>query len=64
MREVMTDAQYDLLLERKNDLALGRLYRKTQGVGEIAAHYREEFRRMMARRDAGEHGRLDFEEFF
>ncbi len=36
--------EYDLLLERKNDIGLGREYRKTKGKGLVAKHFREQLK--------------------
>ena len=33
---------YEILLERKNDISLAKLYRKTKGKGEIAKHFRDQ----------------------
>ena len=63
MRQVMTGAQIELLREKKNDTALGKLYRKTRGVGEIAAHYRAEHQRIKSERAAGKTGVIEFEAF-
>ena len=63
-RDVLTDWEIDLLFERKADTGLGRLYRKTKGVGEIAKHYRDELKRLESLRAGGEVGRLEFEAFF
>ena len=62
-REVMTDAQEELLRERRDDRSLARMYRKTRGKGEIAKHYREEYSRMRELRKDGETGRIEFEEW-
>lgn len=41
-KEKLGEFEYDLLLERKNDIGLGKMYRKTKGKGDIAKHYREQ----------------------
>jgi hypothetical protein len=38
---------YDILLERKNDIGLAKLYRKTKGKGEIAKHFRDQLQSVM-----------------
>jgi hypothetical protein len=53
---------YDLLVERMNDLDFGRMYRRTKGKGDIAAHYRAEFERMKREREDGE-TEVDFDAF-
>jgi hypothetical protein len=63
-KEVLTEWEQDLLFERKADTGLGRLSRKTKGVGEVAKHYRNELKRMQELRQAGETGRIEFESFF
>jgi hypothetical protein len=52
------------LFERKADTGLGKMYRKTKGVGEIAKHYRSELKRMQELKESGEAGRIEFEAFF
>ncbi len=61
MREVMTEAQFEILRDKKNDIGLGRIVRKTKGKGEIAKHYREELKKLQERRANGEVGYLEFE---
>ena len=34
--------KYELLLERKRDIGLGKMYRQTKGKGDIAKHFREQ----------------------
>lgn len=61
------EGAYDLLLEKKNDLDIGREARRDvakKGPKLIAKHYREEYRRMLALREAGELGRLEFTGYF
>ena len=41
-RRKLGEFKYQALIERKNDISLGKLYRKTKGKGEIAKHYREQ----------------------
>lgn len=60
MREVMTDAQIEILREKKEDTSLGRLVRKTKGKGEIARHYRDQLTKIEKARDDGDHGYVDF----
>lgn len=63
MREVMTEFDFDILRDMKNDTSLGKLYRKTKGVGKIAKHYRDEHKRMAdIARGCGLH--IDFEAFY
>lgn len=57
---VLTEAQHEILREKLNDTNLGKLVRRTKGVGEIAKHYREELKRMQELRDDGEQGRIEF----
>lgn len=52
---------WDLLNERRNDVWLGKQYKKTKGKGEVAKHYREEFKLMQECRAAGELGKIEFE---
>jgi hypothetical protein len=44
----------------RQDTNLGRQYRKTKGVGEIAKYFREVYADMIDKRDHGETGRIDF----
>jgi hypothetical protein len=59
--EVMTEDQYQLLIERRNDIGLAKMYRRTKGKGEIAKHYRDELKRMQEARTRGE--AVSFEEW-
>jgi len=43
--------RYELLLERKRDTGLGKMYRKTKGKGDIAKHFREQLKRIEAGQD-------------
>lgn len=63
-RKVLGDGKYDRLIEKKNDTELGRMYRKTKGKGDIAKHFREEFKRMRKLRAEGVMGRIEFEAFY
>jgi len=63
IEQVMTEAEYGLLNERKNDLRLAKSYRATKGKGEIAKHYRDELAAMQAKRETGKTGRIEFEEW-
>ncbi len=45
--QVLTREQQDILIEKKNDLTLGRIARKTKGKGEIAKHFRDEYEKMV-----------------
>lgn len=63
MNQTLTEAEQQLLRERKEDIGLAKLYRKTKGKGEIAKHFREEHARMVALREQGETGRIEFEAF-
>lgn len=59
--QVRTEFEQELLLDMKNDLNLGKMYKKTKGKGDIAKHYREEFKRMQKLRAEGVTGRIEFE---
>ena len=61
MREVLSDFEYDVLVDLKNDTGLGKLYRRTKGKGDIAKHYRGELERMQVMRDNGFTGGVEFE---
>lgn len=63
MDEVLTEPEQQLLRERKEDIALAKLYRKTKGKGVIAKHFRDELKRMQELRAGGEMGRIEFEAF-
>ena len=62
--KVMTEAEYGLLNERKNDLRLAKSYRATKGKGEIAKHYREELAAMQAQRETGRQAALNLKNGF
>ena len=42
--EKLGEGAYEMLLERKNDTGLGKMYRQTKGKGEIAKHFREQLK--------------------
>lgn len=63
-RKVLGDGLYDILYERSQDIELGRMYRKTKGKGDIAKHYRDEFKRMRELRAQGVTGRIEFESYY
>ena len=63
INEVMTEAEQDLLRERKDDIRLAKSYRQTKGTGAIAKHYRDELQRMRELRASGETGLIEFEEW-
>lgn len=60
IRECLTESQYDLLIELKNNIDRAKQVRKTKGVGDIAKHYRNELARMKELRSKGETGRIEF----
>jgi hypothetical protein len=64
MREVMTDAQIEILREKKEDTGLGKLARKTKGKGDIAKHYREQLKMIEEKRDSGVQGKIEFDGYF
>ena len=49
-QEKMGEGAYELLLERKRDVGLAKMYRQTKGKGDIAKHFRTELDRMQAER--------------
>jgi len=61
MRTQLSDYEYALLLERKEDIPLAKMYRKTKGKGDIAKHFRQELARMVELRELGMTGRIEFE---
>jgi hypothetical protein len=60
---VLTEAEHDLLRERRDDLRLAKMYRATKGKGDIAKHYRDQLKSMQERRELGETGRIEFDEW-
>jgi hypothetical protein len=56
-KEVLTEYEQALLFERKADIGLAKLYRKTKGVGPIAKYYREQLKEIEA-------GQVGFKAFF
>lgn len=67
VRAQIGDGAYDLLLEKKNNIDIGREARRDvakKGPKLIAEHYRNEYRRMEALREAGETGRIEFVGYF
>lgn len=59
-KEVLNKGELEILIEKKNDIQLGKEVRKTKGKGEIAKHFREELKRMQELRAQGEMGRIEF----
>ena len=57
------EGAYELLLERKNDIGLGKMYRKTKGKGDIAKHFRDELERMKYEKFEFNQ-KVDFEKFY
>ena len=53
---------YDILIEKSNDLMLGKEARRSKK--EIAEHYKAEFERMRRERDNGKVGRINFQGYF
>jgi len=53
---------YDILIEKSNDVVLGKQSRREKR--EIAAHYKTEFERMRELRSKGKVGRLNFQGYF
>ena len=53
---------YDILIEKSNDLMIGKEARRSKA--EIAAHYKEEFERMRSERNNGKVGRINFQGYF
>ena len=53
---------YEILIEKSNNLMLGKLARRE--VKEIAKHYKAEYERMMSIRAEGVTGRIEFEGYF
>lgn len=46
IRDLLGETRYDLLVERSEDRARGRDYRKTKGKGAISAHYKDQFEKL------------------
>lgn len=53
---------YDILIEKSNDIVLGKQARREKR--EIAAHYKAEFERMRELRLQGKVGRINFQGYF
>lgn len=58
--EIFGQAAFEILKEKDGDIELGKIVRRTHGVGEIAKHYEDEYNRMMSIRAMGVTGRIDF----
>lgn len=56
----LDDEKQAVLMEKKNDISLGREIRRTKGKGEIAKHYRQEYEKMRQKRSEGVTGRIEF----
>ena len=64
MQRTLTEWEREHLRELANDIPLGKVYRKTKGVGDIAKHFREEYARMREQRNEGVTGRIEFEGWY
>ncbi len=60
VESLLGDGKYELLLERKNDISLGKMFAKDDKAGHIAKHYREQLRELQQKRADGETGYVDF----
>ena len=54
------EAAESIVLEKRNNITLGKEYKRTGGKGEIAKHYKAEYERMLELRAQGVTGRLEF----
>lgn len=55
------DEQIDILRDRENDPSgRGKEIKRTKGKGEIAAHFKAEYERMLQERSRGVTGRIEF----
>ena len=61
-REALSAIENALLIEMRNDTNRGREYRRVP-MKELSEHYRNEYRRMVAEREAGAVGRINFAGF-
>lgn len=62
VRRQLGDGLFELIRERANDTKLGRIAKRE--VKEIAKHYRDQHRDMLAMRDQGITGRLQIVGYF
>lgn len=62
-KQVLTEAEQEILFEKMRDTGLGRLMRKTKGKGLIAKHYRGELKIIQEKRAEGILGFIKFEEY-
>jgi len=60
--EQLGPERYEILIEKSNDLLLGKQARREKR--EIAAHYKAEFERMRELRCNGKAGRINFQGYF
>ena len=63
MQRSLTEVDRLLLRELADDTFRAKEYRKTNGKGEVAAHYREQFDLMRQARECGVTGRIEFEDW-
>ena len=63
-KATLTPGEQELLFERKMNTLLGRMYRKTHGKGDIAKHFRDEYKKICEKRERGDFGRIDFEGYY
>ena len=54
------ESRYQILVEQKNNIDLGREVRKMNKNGEASKHFREQLKAMKSQREAGKVGRIEF----
>jgi hypothetical protein len=45
-KEKLGEARFDALTGKKNNLELGKIYKRTKGKGSLSIHFKREFERM------------------
>lgn len=58
--EIFGAAAQEIVKEKSMNIPLAKIIKRTGGKGEIAAHYKAEYERMMDVRAQGITGRIDF----
>lgn len=59
----LNDIRYQMLVNKSNDISLGKSMKQTKGKGEIAEYYKQIYEDMLKERAKGYMGRIEFIEW-
>ena len=61
---MLGEVRYEALLEKKNDISIGKQLLKDNKAGLIAQHYKEQHKILVEKRQEGETLYLDFSDYW